>query len=75
MVVMSDRYSGSYSGFLWIALDCEAPDVPWQIDADDAACMNFWHRAKQEKGTFPYSRIGLGNTPDEAVNSLKEKLK
>jgi hypothetical protein len=59
-VIVHDRYSGSYSGALWIAFMRD--DVPPDSQADDVTCMNFWSSFDEP--------FGRGSTPQGAVEDL-----
>lgn len=61
LVVVLDRYNGTYSGGKWTAWNLNY--VPWKIDADDTECADFF-----SKNTIVYGR---GETPQEAIDDLK----
>jgi hypothetical protein len=61
LVVVLDRYNGTYSGGKWTAWNLNY--VPWKIDADDNECADFF-----SKNTIVYGR---GETPQEAIDDLK----
>ncbi len=65
LTIVSDRYSGTYSGGKYTAWNLRsAPDEVWY---DDVTCATFFSSTD-----IPY---GVGNTPEEAVEDLKGKLK
>lgn len=65
--VIMDRYGGTYSGGLWVALNEDYHKIPMTgPDGSDMDCMNFW-----EEYPRPY---GKGETPGEAIKDLKKKL-
>lgn len=61
LVVVLDRYNGTYSGGKWTAWNLNY--VPSKIDADDMECADFF-----SKNTIVYGR---GETPEEAIKDLK----
>lgn len=61
--VDTDRYGGSYSGYVYTAW---LNSVPEDVDAGDFYCGVFWDKNK--------IIFGGGNTPDEAVKDLFDKL-
>ena len=65
-VVVADRYGGTYSGAAWLAFN--AYEVPAGPLADDVTCADFWDDVDNR---MP---VGRGNTPDEAVKVLAEKM-
>ena len=67
ITIVQDRYNGVYSGGKWLALKQYATDIPYELDSDDTTCIDFWFRTKQI--------IGKGNTPNEALKDLINKLK
>lgn len=70
VTVVMDRYSGVYSGAKWLALNIDAQALPDEIGADDPTEEHFWREHKDE--LFP---IGRGETPDKAIEDLKDKMK
>lgn len=65
--ILLDRYSGTYSGGLYVAFPLAYYDIPTDgPEGDDGECMLFWQENK-----IPY---GVGNTPDNAFNNLKVKM-
>jgi len=61
LVVVLDRYNGTYSGGKWTAWNLSY--VPSKIDADDVECADFF-----SENTIVYGR---GETPQEAIDDLK----
>ena len=65
LCIVLDRYNGTYSGGKYTAWNrYSAPDEVWW---DDNGCFEFF-----DTTDIPY---GVGNTPEEAVEDLKTKLK
>ena len=67
LVVINDRYGGAYSGAEWTAWEDYPDAIPDAIFGDDDSCFEFWLKANK-------SNIGLGNTPEEAIADLRQKL-
>ena len=67
VIIIADRYGGVYSGGKYTAWPCTPWDIPVEAAADDVTCAGFW----AEHGT---ELVGLGNTPDEAMNDLINKV-
>lgn len=65
--IVSDRYSGAYSGGNYTAWNLLAEDIPPAIDGDDVDCHAFWLENK-----IP---VGKGRTVSEALVDLYTKLK
>lgn len=66
LVIIKDRYTGVYSGGKYTAWNIYLEDIPQAIEADDVTCFTFWHSYD--------GAVGLGNTPNEAVEDLRQKL-
>lgn len=67
LTIIRDRYSGSYSGGIYVAFNLEAPKVPAEVFGDDCTAMRFW---KHFKGV-----VGRGGSPDSAVKDLLKNRK
>ena len=67
LTVVADRYRGCYSGGKWTAWNMDPDSNPYGPLGDDTSCLEFWSLDH----TFP---VGIGGTPDEAVQNLKEKM-
>ena len=67
LTIIRDRYCGSYSRGTYVAFNLESPEVPKEVFGDDCTAMKFW---KHYKGT-----VGLGGSPESAMNNLVKKLK
>ena len=71
IVVISDRYSGAYSGGKWVAFGRADLQFVHEVALDnvwngDYECAEFFTDEMK-------SLIGQGNTPDEAVVDLRTK--
>ena len=67
LTIVSDRYSGVYSGGDFTAWNLDADEVPEQIYSDDSSCLYFF-----EHTNIPYGR---GGSPNEAIADLVNRLK
>lgn len=71
VTIISDRYSGTYSGGLFVAFPENYTDLPGTEDegpdGDDVDCMMFWKHYDA-----PY---GIGSTPNQAFENLVQKMK
>jgi len=68
VVIFQDRYHGTYSHGNWIAVhdvdvDTGFDDHKFDFMADDGSAMS-----------FDYSKVGVGDTPNDALNDLLKKL-
>lgn len=70
VTIVMDRYSGTYSGAKWLAIQCNSDDVPDEIGGSDPDEESFWREHDDLK--LP---IGRGKTPNEAYDDLKNKAK
>lgn len=69
LAVISDRYSGCYSGGDYTAWCYGVDYIPRGIFEDDVTCANTWGELK--KGREDGSEVfGVGDTPDEALRDL-----
>ena len=68
VTIVSDRYHGAYSGGEFLAFPVHEWEVPYDHDGDDGTCMYFWNDVDS-------SFIGIGDTAQEALDNLCEKLK
>ena len=62
LTIVSDRYSGCYSGGIFTAWNLNAHEVPMEIASDDVTCADFWCKNK--------ILCGKGKTVEEAVANL-----
>ena len=67
MTIVSDRYMGTYSGGEYTCWPLPSYRVPYEIDEDNVTCGRFWRDADK-------SMIGIGNTPQEAIKDLENKI-
>ena len=66
VTIVCDRYTGAYSGGAWTAWQLDTWDIPSWIEECDFVCRDEWR-----KNTEP---VGLGDTPQEALQDLMHKL-
>ena len=67
LTIVSDRYSGTYSGGFFTAWNLYADEMPEQISSDDNSCSYFF-----EHTNIPYGR---GVSPNDAAMDLVKRLK
>lgn len=69
LTIISDRYSGTYSGGEFTAWCCGRDFIPTEISEDDVICAHGWGelKAKRNNGEIAF---GIGDTPDEAIRDL-----
>ena len=66
LTITKDRYTGAYSHGEYLAWNLRIWDIPRDPFEDDVTCMMFWEMNKL--------LVGIGATPETAVNDLKNKL-
>lgn len=67
VTIISTRYGGAYEDALWAAFNCHDYEVPKNATGCDISAFHFW--------TGDESRlVGRGDTPDEALADLTERL-
>lgn len=69
LVIVCDRYNGTYSGGAYTAWNHYVDEIPHEIEGDDVECMGFWWGDASEKYT-----VGKGATIEEAVADLARKI-
>ena len=65
--ILRDRYSGTYSGGLFVAFPLSPNDIPAEADGNDADCAEFYGR---EDIIF-----GKGDSPDGAYWNMVENIR
>lgn len=63
LVVVLDRYNGTYSGGKWTAWNMDYSDIPKKVSGDDIECSEFF--------AIHHLIYGRGETPKEAIDDLK----
>ena len=66
LTIISDRYGGTYSGGDFTAWNLDYYEIPTGPAEDDVSCMLFWDTTDIV--------VGRGNTPQEAVDDLRQRL-
>lgn len=67
LTIVRDRYCGSYSGGMFTAWPVDENQIPVEQRGDDMSCDTFWSKVDM-------SYIGIGNTPQEALDDLMSKM-
>lgn len=67
LTIVSDRYSGVYSGGAYTAWNMDADEIPADINGGDIECDKFWEENRLV--------CGKGSTVSEAVLDLYLKLR
>lgn len=77
--IIMDRYNGTYSGGKWTAWNMHEQDIPYEPSENDVSCAAFWD--SYENGSIEFKNeygekvcIGLGNTPQEALEDLARRM-
>ena len=71
LVIIKDRYTGTYSRGKYTAWNIYYEEIPFDIEGEDAVCRNFWY-AQEDNPTYI---VGKGDTVSEALADLYIKLK
>lgn len=69
ITIISDRYSGTYSGGEWTAWSLDPDNLPDGIFDSDVECAAAWSRLKEDRKRGKLA-FGIGNTPEEALRDL-----
>lgn len=69
ITIISDRYSGTYSGGEWTAWALYPENLPDGIIDGDVECACAWVNLKEDRKHGKIA-FGIGNTPDEALRDL-----
>lgn len=70
LTMISDRYSGAYSGARYLAFNVDFHDMPDEVGGGDTEEEDFWILS----GTYKEYKIGKGNTPNDAYYDLYRQL-
>lgn len=68
-IIITDRYTGTYSGGEYTAWPCCFDEIPDGIFEDDVTCGSTWGELKTLR-TQGRTLFGVGNTPNEALLDL-----
>lgn len=79
LTIVSDRYSGSYSGALFLAFNTDFWNLPKEIEGSDPECWNFWAtyidvETITQPDYFGKVFVGKGSSVNDAFEDLKKKL-
>jgi len=66
LVIVKDRYNGTYSGGVYTAWNKYPWEIPRAIFLDDNTCADFWYCTREP--------VGFGETPEEAIEDLRKVL-
>lgn len=74
VTIILDRMGGSYSGKPpWVAFPMEDENLPFEsVYGGDICQQDFWHFARKSGAS---DLLGYGESPDEALKDLKDKIK
>lgn len=78
LTIVHDRYGGVYSGGCFTAWNEDFHRVPKDVDGDDTSCTIFRDRFKQGKLKNYCDKpiyVGMGSTPQKALDDLMKKIK
>lgn len=65
--IVAYRYTGVYSGGKYTCWPLDFWNLPDGIEGGDGECDEFWSKCDK-------SKVGIGNTPQEAFDDLERKL-
>ena len=71
LIVVKDRYGGTYSGSEYVAWYCAPEYFPQESIGDDGQCIMFWGRHYIDD---PMPICGKGETIDESVEDLIKNI-
>lgn len=77
LTILKDRYSGMSSGGIFTAWNREPGTIPEEVEGGDFEAIDFWEKYYKnfDAITRDFEIIGVGNTPNEAVEDLIKKQK
>lgn len=70
-IIIKDPYEGKYSSALWFAVNEIPENIPTELYHEDYAIQFVYFDNYDLETDIP---VGLGNTPEEAVEDLQSKL-
>jgi len=71
LTIIADRYGGVYSGGAYLAFNLYPCEIPDEVEGSDLITADFWSQFYQDEIDI---KIGIGQTPDEAYEDLKQQL-
>ena len=77
LTILMDRYSGMSAGGKFTAWNREAETIPDEVEGGDFESIDFWEEywKNYDRITQPWNVIGVGNTPNDAVDDLIRRQK
>lgn len=66
LTIISDRYTGCYSGGNYLAFPEYYHQLSVEMDEDDVTCMMFWDKFR--------GIVGKGYTAEEALDNLRIEM-
>jgi hypothetical protein len=77
ITILMDRYSGMSAGGTFTAWNREADTIPDDVYGGDFEAIDFWKEYWEDydKITREWEVIGIGNTPNDAVEDLIRRQK
>lgn len=75
LTVLMDRYSGIFSGGKFTAWNRDPDLIPEDVYGGDMESASFWEKHYKEQASVKdgFYIIGVGNTPEEAIEDLIQK--
>lgn len=77
LTILMDRYSGMSAGGTFTAWNREPETIPDEVEGGDFEAIDFWegYHKNYDNLTRPWDIIGVGNTPNDAVDDLIRRQK
>lgn len=77
LTILMDRYSGMSAGGQFTAWNREAEEIPYEVNGSDLNAIKFWEKyyKKYDEIKYEWQIIGVGNTPNDAVEDLIRRQK
>jgi nitrous oxidase accessory protein NosD len=76
LTIIRDRYSGMSAGGTFTAWNREVECIPDEVSGGDFESIDFWENywSNYDNITRDFDVIGVGNTPNDAVDDLIRRL-
>ena len=76
LTIIQDRYSGMSAGGTFTAWNREVECIPDEVSGGDFEAIGFWedYWSNYDNITRDFDVIGVGNTPNDAVDDLIRRL-
>jgi hypothetical protein len=77
LTILMDRYSGMSAGGTFTAWNREAEEIPYEVSGGDFEAIGYWEKyyKNYDKIQYQWQVVGIGNTPNDAVDDLIKKQK